>query len=94
MGEAVRIGKRGTLIIPSKMRRRFGMEEGSIVVLEDEGDGIRVRSAAVLPLENYSPERKAAFLLSNAVDEGDYARAREDVRALGLDPDSIPHQRP
>ncbi len=94
MREAVRIGKRGALTIPSKMRRRFGMEEGSIVVLEDEGDGIRVRSAAVLPVETYSPERKAGFLLSNAVDDDDYARAREDVRALGLDPDSIQHQRP
>ena len=47
-----------------------------------------------MPLESYSPERKAEFLLSNAVDGEDYARAEEEVRKLGLDPATIPHHRP
>lgn len=41
--------------------------------------------AAVLPLETYSRERKAEFLLTNATDEDDYRRAVEAVRAMGLD---------
>ena len=45
-------------------------------------------------VEVYTPERKAEFLLSNAVDAADYAAAREEVRKLGLDPDSISHHRP
>jgi len=45
-------------------------------------------------MERYSPERKAEFLLNNAVDEADYGEARKEVRKLGLDPDSIPHLRP
>jgi len=45
-------------------------------------------------MERYSPERKAEFLLNNAVDDTDYLKARKEVRRLGLDPDSIPHQRP
>jgi hypothetical protein len=48
----------------------------------------------VVPVERYTPERKAEFLLSNAVDEADYRKARKEVRKLGLDPDSIPHRRP
>jgi hypothetical protein len=48
----------------------------------------------VVPMERYSPERKAEFLLSNAVDDVDYRKARKAVRKLGLDPDSIPHRRP
>jgi hypothetical protein len=47
-----------------------------------------------VPVEIYTPERRAEFLLSNAVDEKDYARALEEVRKLGLDPDSIPHSKP
>ncbi len=43
--------------------------------------------------ETYTPERKAEFLLNNAVDEADYALAREKVRRMGLDPDDIPHAR-
>jgi hypothetical protein len=48
----------------------------------------------VVPVEKYTPERKAEFLLSNAIDEADYHKARKEVRKLGLDPDSIPHRRP
>ena len=45
-----------------------------------------------IPLESYTPERREAFLLSGAVDEEDYTRAKEEVRKkFGLDPDAIPH---
>jgi hypothetical protein len=44
--------------------------------------------------KRYTPERKAEFLLSNAVDEADYRKARKEVRRIGIDPDSIPHRRP
>jgi hypothetical protein len=47
-----------------------------------------------VPLEVYSPERKAEFLLSNAVDAADYSVAVEDVKRMGLDPDTILHDRP
>jgi GNAT superfamily N-acetyltransferase len=42
----------------------------------------------------YTPERIAEFLLNNAVNAEDYARAVEEVRRLGLDPEAIPHERP
>ncbi len=91
---ATRIGKRGTLVIPAKLRRVFGLEEGSEVIAEETEEGILIRPAITLPLEVYSAERKAEFLLSNAVDAEDYARAVEEVRKLGVDPAKIPHQEP
>ena len=45
-------------------------------------------------IEEYTPERIAEFLLNNAVGAEGYAAAREEVRALGLDPDQIPHEKP
>ena len=51
-------------------------------------------STTSAPLEIYSPERRAEFLLSNAVDAKDYAAAVEEVRKLGIDPPNIPHLRP
>jgi hypothetical protein len=48
----------------------------------------------IVAVERYTPERKAEFLLSNAIDDDDYRKARKEVRKLGLDPDSIPHRRP
>jgi hypothetical protein len=42
----------------------------------------------------YSKERKAEFLLNNTVDLDDYEATRIAVREMGLDPDTIPHERP
>ncbi len=92
--ETTKIGKRGSFVIPAALRRRFGLHDGSLVIAEEREDGILLRPAVAVPVEMYSAERKAEFLLSNAVDDADYARAAEGVRALGLDPDSIPHIRP
>ena len=91
--QSARVGKRGSIIVPANLRKRFGIEEGTIVTAEEKDDGILIRPAVVVPVERYSPERKAEFLLSNAVSESDYRKARKEVRKLGVDPDSIPHHR-
>jgi AbrB family looped-hinge helix DNA binding protein len=92
--QSARVGKRGAIIVPASLRKRFGIEEGSIVTAEEKDDGILIRPAVVIPIERYSSERKAEFLLSNAIDTADYRKARKAVRKLGIDPDSIPHARP
>ncbi|MDQ3605661.1 MAG: AbrB/MazE/SpoVT family DNA-binding domain-containing protein [Gemmatimonadota bacterium] len=94
MAETSRVGKRGTVVIPAPLRRRFGIEEGSLVIAEERPEGILIRPAVALPLETYTPERRAEFLLSNAVDAEDYASAVREVRAMGLDPNCIMHRRP
>ena len=92
--EAVKVGKRGTIIVPAKLRKRYGIEEGALVTAEPREDGVLIRPAIVLPVERYTPERKAEFLLSNATTAKDYQRARREVTKLGLDPDTNPHRRP
>jgi AbrB family looped-hinge helix DNA binding protein len=92
--EPSRVGKRGTVVIPAALRRRYGIEEGSFVVAEPRDGGVLIRPAVVLPVEVYTPERKAQFLLSNAVDAADYAAAVAEVRRMGLDPATIPHYKP
>jgi len=94
VSEASKIGRRGTLVIPAKLRRIFGLTEGSPVIAEETDEGILIRPAVTLPLEPYSNQEKAAFLLDNAVDDQDYEEARKAVTAMGLDPDSIPHSKP
>ncbi len=89
-----RVGKRGSIVIPAPLRRRFGLEEGSLVIAEEREDGILIRPAVALAIETYSPQRRAEFLLSNAVDAKDYGRAVQEVREMGLDPTEIPHAKP
>jgi bifunctional DNA-binding transcriptional regulator/antitoxin component of YhaV-PrlF toxin-antitoxin module len=92
--EVTKLGKRGTMVLPANLRRRYGFEEGSVIVAEEHADGILIRPAVVVPVETYTAERKAEFLLNNAVDADDYQAARVAVQGLGLDPDSIQHLRP
>lgn len=87
-----RVGKRGVVVIPSRLRRRFGIEEGSLLVAEEREGGILLRPAVAVPLEIYTPERKAEFLLNTAVDDKDYQAAAAEVRKLGLNPDAIQHR--
>jgi AbrB family looped-hinge helix DNA binding protein len=76
-GEPTRIGKRGTIVIPARLRRQYQMEEGSMIVAEATEGGILLRPAAVLPVEIYTPERVVELLAANAVTAED----REAVRA-------------
>lgn len=91
---AAKVGKRGTVVIPAALRKRFGFDEGTLILTEAREDGVLLRPAVAMPVEIYDRERQAELLLSNAVDEQDYASAREAVGALGLDPDAVPHYRP
>jgi len=91
---ASKVGKRGTIVVPARLRKKFGLEEGSRVISEEQEDGILIRPALAVPLEVYSPERKAELLLSNAVDAEDYTAVVEEVKSMGLDPETILHDRP
>jgi AbrB family looped-hinge helix DNA binding protein len=94
MSESTRVGKRGTIVLPARLRKRYGFEEGTMVVAEEAEYGVLLRPAAVLPVEIYSPERKAELLLSNAIDARDRKAAEVEVRKLGLDPAKLRRRRP
>lgn len=93
--EITRIGKRGTLVIPAKLRQRFALREGDLLVTEEREDGILLRPAVAVPVEIYTPQRKAEFLLNNAVTKEDYDESCRIIREdFGLDPAKIPHTDP
>jgi bifunctional DNA-binding transcriptional regulator/antitoxin component of YhaV-PrlF toxin-antitoxin module len=92
--EVAKVGKRGAIVVPVRLRKEYGIEEGALVTTEARQDGILIRPAVVVPVERYTPERKAEFLLSTATSNADYRKARKEVRKLGIDPDAIPHRRP
>ena len=92
--EKTKIGRRGAVVIPVGLRKKYGLEEGSLVIAEAREEGVLLRPAAALPLEMYTPERKAEFLLNNAVTQQDYSWAVKEVEKMGLDPKKIPHEKP
>lgn len=89
-----RVGKRGTIVIPARLRVNYGLVEGSQVVVEAHPDGVLLRPVVTLPVEIYSAKRRAEFLLNSAVTHEDYTQAVKKVRKMGLDPKTIPHEKP
>ncbi len=92
--ETTKVGKRGVVVIPKALRKRFGIEEGATVIAEEHEGGVLIRPAVTLPVEVYSDERVAGFILNNSMPGKDYEAARKRVRDMGLDPEKIPHARP
>lgn len=92
--DTARMGARGAVVIPTAIRRRLGLSKGSLLIIEVDDHGVHLRPALAVPVEKYTTERRAEFLLNNAVDAAEYRRALATVRSLGLDPDRIPHDPP
>jgi|ADGO01.1.fsa_nt_gi bifunctional DNA-binding transcriptional regulator/antitoxin component of YhaV-PrlF toxin-antitoxin module len=92
--ETIRLNRRGVVVIPARLRKEYGLEEGCLLIAEARPEGILLRPAKAVPVEVYDSRRRAEFILNNAVDADDYARARKLVESMGLDPDQIPHERP
>ncbi len=89
------LGKRGTLVVPAALRKQLNLEEGSLLIMEvHEGNTLCIRPAKAIPVEKYSESRAASFILNDAYDAESYAKARDLVQRMGLDPDKIPHDRP
>ena len=95
MGANTAVIRDGAVVLPAELRDRYGLVDGDVLVVEAGEDGILLRPAderdPAEEVEIYTPERKAEFLLNNAVTPEDYRWAVEEVRAMGLDPETILH---
>ena len=91
MTEYIRMGKRGTLVIPADIRRQYGLEEGEMLAMETNAAGLVLKPVQPYETEVYTPARIAEFLLNNAVDGAEYDQAIERVREMGIDPETVPH---
>lgn len=89
-----KIGKRGTFVIPTELRERFSLKEGDLMITEASEEGLFLKPAVALPIETYSAERKAAFILSNSISVEDYEAAKKVVVAMGLNPANVEHYSP
>jgi AbrB family looped-hinge helix DNA binding protein len=61
--ETSKLGKRGTLVIPAKLRQRFGLKEGSLVIAEETAEGILLRPAVAVPTTSLTQEQIEELLL-------------------------------
>ncbi|MES2394069.1 MAG: AbrB/MazE/SpoVT family DNA-binding domain-containing protein [Acidobacteriota bacterium] len=88
-GITIKMGKRGTLVLPSKLRKQFGLTDGSLLSAEIKDGEIRIRPSFVYEPEVWSDETRAYFILINSVTREEYDRGLPDVLAMGIDPTKI-----
>jgi AbrB family looped-hinge helix DNA binding protein len=86
----IKMGKRGTLVLPAKLRKQFGLEDGSLLVTEAKDGEIRLRPAFVYEPEVWTPQRKAYLVLINAMTKEEYDRVAAMLRDEGIDPTDVP----
>lgn len=61
VSETSKLGKRGTFVIPAKLRQRFGLKEGSLVIAEETAEGILLRPAVAVPTTSLTKEQIEEF---------------------------------
>jgi len=75
--DTVKLGRNGQLSLPRAVMKRLHLQGNETLLLDVSEDGvIRLRPAAVLPIEVYTPERVAEFERESEVE----AATRSAVR--------------
>ena len=85
----IKMGKRGTIVLPAKLRKQFGLDDGSLLVTEAKDGEIRLRPAFMYEPPVWSPEETAYFILINSMTKEEWDRNLPDVFAMGVDPMKI-----
>jgi len=65
MTKVININQRGTLTLPTAMRRRLGLNANGQVVAEETEEGVLLRAGVTFPVETYSEKRLAEFRRNN-----------------------------
>jgi AbrB family looped-hinge helix DNA binding protein len=86
----IKMGKRGTIVLPAKLRKQFGLADGSLLVTEAKDGEIRIRPAFVVEPEVWTPQRKAYLALINAMTREEYDDVSALLREEGIDPTDTP----
>lgn len=80
--DTVKLGRNGQLSLPRAVMQRLQLRGNETLLLDVSDDGvIRLRPAAVLPVETYTPDRIAEFERETRVDEATRKAVRRAISA-------------
>ena len=61
MSEKLKIGKRGVITLPAKLRKKYGIRESDYLLVEETEEGLLLKPMISMPIEIYTEERIAEF---------------------------------
>src|SRR5262249_2912144 len=58
------VGRRGTVVVPAPLRKRFGIQEGGFVIFEEQDGVVVLRPATVIPADPLGTAEGEAALVA------------------------------
>lgn len=81
MRETVIVSSRGQLTLPVGLRKRFGIQAGGPVIIEDRDGEIVLKPAVVMEVELYSDEQIAAWDRDDRLDDNERTALKQRLAA-------------
>lgn len=72
MNKIVTINDRGTITLPKDLRKKYGLEAGVKVVIEESEEGLLLRPGVTFSVEIYSDNRLEEFSKQNEAELEDF----------------------
>lgn len=69
MQQTVLVSNRGQLTLPASLRKRFGLQHGGAVILEEHNNELVIKPAAVLEIEMYAGSQVEQWDSEDLLDE-------------------------
>jgi AbrB family looped-hinge helix DNA binding protein len=69
MQQTVLVSNRGQLTLPAGLRKRFGLQHGGAVILEEHNNELIIKPAAVLEIEIYADSQIAQWDSEDLLDD-------------------------
>ncbi len=80
MSETLVVSGRGQITLPAALRKRLGIKEGDVVILEERGNEVLLKPGAVFEIGVYSADEIAEW---DKADELSEEERSEIVKRLG-----------
>lgn len=71
MRQTLVVSNRGQLTLPANLRKRFGIKEGGVIILEERGNELVLKPAVVLEVEMYTDDQISDWDQADRLDDAE-----------------------
>ncbi len=79
MNETLVVSSRGQITLPASLRKRLGIKSGDVVILEDRGGEIVLKTGVVLEIQHYTDEQIAQWDSEDLLSDSERRRITENI---------------
>jgi AbrB family looped-hinge helix DNA binding protein len=83
MRETLIVSNRGQITLPAALRKRIGIKEGGAVIIEDRGNELVLKPAAVFEVEMYSDRQIEEWEKADRMSQKEKEAIRKKVKTRG-----------